>query len=51
MSTERPYMKIIFRRNKVKELDDMIAKHFTMEGPIHYGRLMTGEEVDKELER
>ena len=48
---ERPYMKIIFKKNEVKELDDMIAKHLTLDGPIHYVAAMTQEEVDKELER
>ena len=48
---ERPYMKIIFEKGKVKELDDMIANHFTLDGPIHCVASMTQEEVDKELER
>ena len=51
MSTERPYMKIIFEKGKVKELDEMIQKHFTLDGPIHYVASMTQEEVDQELER
>ena len=48
---ERPYMKIIFEKGKEKELDDMIANHFTLDGPIHCVASMTQEEVDKELER
>jgi hypothetical protein len=51
MSTERPYMMVIFEKGKVKELDDMIAKHFTEPTPIRYAAVMTQEEVDKELER
>lgn len=49
--TKRPYMKVILKKNEVKELDDMIAKHFNLDGPIHYVASMTQEEVDKELER
>jgi hypothetical protein len=51
MSTERPYMKIIFKKNEVKELDDMIFKHFTMDGPVFYGAVLTEEEMEEELDR
>jgi hypothetical protein len=44
-------MKIIFEKGKVKELDDMISKHFTMEGPVFYGAVLTEEEMEMEKQR
>jgi hypothetical protein len=51
MNTERPYMKVIFKRNEVKELDDLIEKHFTMEGPVIYCDALTEEEKNEDLGR
>ena len=45
---ERPYMKIIFEKGKVKELDEMIQKHFTLEGPVFYAEILTEEQMKEE---
>ena len=49
--TPRPYMKIVFEKGKVKEFDDMIRKHFTMDGPIFYVAALTEEEMEEDTNR